>query len=104
MSNKKQETYTKAKTNSESVFQEINRGVGKGCVPSPDFFNLCIEMILRELEDIPEVIVDGGEINNDNADDTILIAEKRKYLQNLLNVFKNEDSAKRLELNSRKQK
>ena len=104
MSNKKQETYTKAKTNSESAFQEINRGVGKGCVPSPDFFNLCIETILRELEDMLELIVDGREINNNIADDTILIAENKKYLQNLLNVFKNEDSAKRLDLNSRKQK
>ena len=61
-------------------------------------------MILRELEDMPELIVDGREINNDNADDTILIAEHKKYLQNLLNVFRNEDSAKRLDLNSRKQK
>ena len=72
--------------------------------PFTRFFKLCIEMILRELEDMPELIVDGREINNDNADDTILIAENKKYLQNLLNVFKNEDSAKRLDLNSRKQK
>ena len=64
LSNKKQETYTGGKTNSESAFQEIIRGVGKGCVPSPDCFNLCIDTILRELEDMPGLIVDGRAINN----------------------------------------
>ena len=46
----------------------------------------------------------GGKIINNlrYADDTALIAENQKDLQNLLNVVKNESRKKGLDLNSKK--
>ena len=70
------------------AFQDIKRGLQQGCV-------LNSETILRELEDMP-----GLKLRY--AEDTALIAENQKDLQNLLNVVKNESRKKGLHLNSKK--
>ena len=62
--------------NDLSEYTRIERGVQKGFVFSPDLFNLYKEMILRELEDLPRLVIRGHNINNIRyADDTVLIAE-----------------------------
>ena len=59
--------------------------------------------ILRELEDMPGLKIGGKIINNLRyADDTALIAENQKDLQNLLNVVKNGNRKKGWDLNSKK--
>jgi len=56
-------------------FVEIKKGVRQGCVMSPDLFNLYSERALRELEDMPGMVVGGSNINNIRyADDTVLLA------------------------------
>ena len=54
---------------------------------SPDLFNLCSELIFRELEEIEEGIqINGQRINNiQYADDTVLVAPTKAGLQLLLN-------------------
>ena len=66
----------------------IIRGVRQGCVMSPDLFNLYSEIILRELEDLPEgIIVNGIKINNFRyADDTVLLARSEEDLQRLFDA------------------
>ena len=52
---------------------------------------------------MPGLKVGGKTINNLRyADDTVLIAENEKDLQNLLNVVKDESRKKGLDLNSKK--
>ena len=69
-----------------SNFQPIKRGVRQGCVLSPDLFSIYTEQIMRKIEDMPGVSVNGHVINNIRyADDTTLIAENEKDLQLLLN-------------------
>ena len=89
--------------NETCAFQDIKRRVRQGCVLSPDLFNLYSETILRGLEDMPGLKIGGKIINNLRyADNTALIAENQKDLQNLLNVVKNESRKKGLDLNSKK--
>ena len=54
----------------------IKRGVSQNWFMSPDLFNLCSELILRELKEVEEGIqVNGRRINNISyADDTMLLA------------------------------
>ncbi len=68
-------------------YTEIKRGVRQGCVFSPDLFNLYSEIILRCLQDLPGVVINGQNINNIRyADDTVLIADSEEQLQALLNA------------------
>ena len=98
-----EQTAAVEKENETCAFQDIKRGVRGGCVCSPDLFNLYSETILRELEDMPGLKIGGKIINNLRyADDTALIEENQKDLQNLLNVVKNESRKKGLDLNSKK--
>ena len=86
-----------------SDFREIKRGVRQGCVMSPDLFNLYSEIILRHLNDIPGLKVNGENINNIRyADDTALIAGSEKDLQTLLDIVVKESENMGLFLNVKK--
>ncbi|GFN93972.1 endonuclease-reverse transcriptase [Plakobranchus ocellatus] len=86
-----------------SKFQNIKRGVRQGCVLSPDLFSLYSEIIMRNLEGHPGIKIGGSNINNLRyADDTVLIAENEKDLQQLLDIVKEESEKKGLELNRKK--
>ena len=86
-----------------SAFQKIKRGVRQGCVLSPDLFSLYSEIIMRNIEGQPGIRVGGHNINNlKYADDTVLISENEKDLQQLLNILESKSKEKGLELNSKK--
>ena len=86
-----------------SAFQKIKRGVRQGCVLSPDLFSLYSEIIMRNIEGQPGIRVGGHNINNLRyADDTVLILENEKDLQQLLNIVESKSKEKGLELNSKK--
>ncbi|GFO11392.1 endonuclease-reverse transcriptase [Plakobranchus ocellatus] len=70
-----------------SDFKPIKRDVRQGCVMSPDLFNLYSEIILRNLDGISGLKINGENLNNLRyADDTVLIAESDKQLQKLLDT------------------
>ena len=51
---------------------KIKKAVRKGCVLSPNFFNLYTEKIFREVEDMKGVNIGGMNINNLRyANDTV---------------------------------
>ena len=86
-----------------SAFQKIKRGVRQGCVLSPDLFFLYSEIIMRNMEGQPGIRVGGHNINNLRyADNTVLISENEKDLQQLLNIVESKSKEKGLELNSKK--
>ena len=86
-----------------SAFQKIKRGVRQGCVLSPGLFSLYSEIIMRNIEGQPGIRVGGHNINNLRyADDTVLISENEKDLQQLLDIVESKSKEKGLELNSKK--
>ena len=87
-----------------SEFKNIKRGVKQGCAMSPDLFNFYSEMILRNLENIQGLKINGENFNNLRyADDTVLIAESEQQLQRLLNTVVLESEKMGLSLNVKKQ-
>ena len=90
--------------NGLTEWTEINRGVRRGCVMSPDFFNLYSEYILRRLEESNDgVTINGVCINNIRyADDTALIADSEEGLQRLLDLVLDASSDDGLEINCKK--
>ena len=70
---------------------------------SPDLFSLYSEIVLREVEDLHGVLVNGVNINNIRyADDTVLISETETGLQALLDGVVVESERRGLSLNAGK--
>ena len=86
-----------------SEWIEIKRGVRQGCVLSPDLFSLYSEIILRQIEDLQGVIVNGRNLNNIRyADDTVLISDTEEGLQLIVNKVIEESERMGLSLNTKK--
>ena len=69
----------------------------------PDLFNLYSELILRELEDLPGLVVGGQNVNNIRyADETVLIVDSEEKLKKLLSKVVEESKNKRLTINCKK--
>ena len=87
---------------------QIGKGVLQGCILSPCLFNLNAEYILRNagLEEAQAGIkIAGRNINNFRyADNTILMAESKEELKNLLMKVKEESEKVGLKLNIQKTK
>ena len=74
------------KTNNEITgYTKIKRGVRQGCVMSPSLFNLCTELVFRDISDMEGISIGGVNFNNLRcADDTVLCAENETGLQHVL--------------------
>ena len=89
--------------NDLSKYVEIKRGVRQGCVLSPDLFSLYSEMIMREVKDMDGIKVNGENITNVRcADDTALIADSEKKLQDIVYKIVTESQKLGLSLNVKK--
>jgi hypothetical protein len=89
--------------NEVSEWKQIRRGIRQGCVMSPVLFSLYSENILRDIENIGGIVVEGRNINNVRfADDTVFLAETEKELQEILDVGVSGSEEKGLDLNSKK--
>lgn len=78
-----------------SHYTKIECGVRKGCVFSPDLFNLYREMILRELNELSGFIVGGKNISNLRyVNYTALVADSEEKLQQLLDQVVEESKNK----------
>ncbi|GFO12829.1 transposon tx1 uncharacterized 149 kda protein [Plakobranchus ocellatus] len=65
-------------------FKPIKRGVRQGCVMSPDLSNLYSEIILRNLDGISGLKINGENLNNLRyAENTVFKAESGEQLQKL---------------------
>src|SRR5574341_664629 len=87
---------------------QIEKGVHKGCILSPCFFNLYAEYIMQNAGlDEPQAgsKIAGRNINNLRyADDTTLMAESEEELKSLLMKVKEESEKVGLKLNIQKTK
>ena len=89
--------------NQLSDWIEIERGARQGYVLSAELFSLYNEIILREVEGLHGVVINGRNVNNIRyADDTVLIAETEKDLQHILNRVMKESESFGLALNAKK--
>ena len=88
--------------NEMSECTKIKRGVHQGCVLSYDLFTLYSEMILPETEHMKDFIIGANISNLRYADDTVLLAESEKELQDLLDKVAEESKKKDLMINCKK--
>ena len=89
--------------NDLSKYVEIKRGVRQGCVLSPDLCSLYREMIMREVKDMDGIKVTGENITNVRyADDTALIADSEKKLQDIVDKIVTGSQQLGLSLNVKK--
>ena len=83
----------------------IKRGVRQGDSPSPDYFSLYSEMIMREIDGEEGVKINGINVNNLRlADDIVLMALSEKALQNLLDLINRKGEKFGMEINFKKTK
>lgn len=62
--------------NQEGWFRLVKRDMRKGCLLSPDRLSLCDENVVRGLEEMRGITIEGHNINHMGyAEDTGLIAE-----------------------------
>ena len=91
--------------NDISEYTEIHRGVRQGCVLSPYLFNIYTEFIFRESEDLVGVTIGGRNLNNLRyADDTVLMANNKEDLNNLVQTVQHHSRVAGLEMNAKKTK
>ena len=87
---------------------QIGKGVRQGCILSPCLFNLYAEYIMRNAgleESQAGIKIYMRNINNLRyADDTILMAESKEELKNLLMKMKEESEKAGLKFNIQKTK
>ena len=87
---------------------QIGKGVPQGCILSSCLFNLCAEYLMQNAgldEAQAGMKIAGRNINNLRyADDTILMAESKEELKNLLMKVKEESEKVGLKLNIQKTK
>ena len=89
--------------NELGTWESIRRGLRQGCIFSPDGFSIYSERIMKKIEDMPGATVGGVNISNLRfADDTALIANTEKDLQELVNKMKEESKLYGLSLNKKK--
>ena len=98
-----EQTATVRVENKLSEWITIERGVRQGCVLSPDVSSLYSEIILREIEELHEVPINGHNINQIRyADDTVLIDEAKNDLQCILKKVVEKSESLGLSLNEEK--
>ena len=91
--------------NELSPFTSIQRGVRQGCVLSPYLFNIYTEFIFRESNDLEGIRIHGKNLNNLRfADDTALIANDEKNLQQIVTKVRDATSKAGLDMNVKKTK
>lgn len=77
---------------------KIQRDIKQGCVFSPDLFNFYNEAIMRELDVLPGFIIVSHNLKIRYADDTVVIADTEKKLQELLQKEIKENEKKGLNI------
>ena len=85
---------------SESL--KIKRGVRQGCVLSPSLFNLYMEHIFRQIDELPGVKIGGR--NSNNLRYAELLAETEEDLQKTVDQVKRESESFGLLMNAKKTK
>jgi hypothetical protein len=85
---------------------KVERGVRQGCVISPLLFNLYSEFMIREaMEDVEGIGFGGVNITNLRyADDAILVADKRKKLQKMIDRLSHTCKEYGMDVNVKKTK
>ena len=85
---------------------KVERGVRQGCIISPLLFNLYSEFMMKEAMEGVEGISFGGVNITDlrYADDAVLVADKRKKLQHMIDRLNETCKAYGMEINIKKTK
>jgi len=84
----------------------VERGVRQGCVISPLLFNLYSEFMIKEaMENVDGIKFNGINITDLRyADDAVLVADKRKKMQKMMDRLNKTCKAHEMEINVKKTK
>src|SRR3989442_986428 len=85
---------------------DVERGVRQGCVISPILFNLYSEFMIKEaMENVEGIKFNGINITDLRyADDAVLVADKRKKMQKMIDRLNKTCKAYGMEINVKKTK